>query len=351
MSSATVNAPAQVSRLEDVGVRFDFDHLGRVVTPVLGRLRRIKASAWGLRHVDLSLEPGTGLALVGPTGSGKTTLLRVLADVIPPDEGTREIHGRIGSLLATDAGLASQLTGRENVELLGVLAGLSRAETRAGMEPLIERARLGDAFDRPVHTYSQGMRARLGLSVIQAIEPQVLLLDEVFEALDHEFRGVVEGLARDVRARGGVVVAAGPRPHRSGARLPAGGVAGGRPGARRGRVRRGRRGLPPRVGLDQPGAGGGAVVLASPGGDLPRPRGDPGVGQRAAARPTAAARAGPVRPRSSKPAPAHCARAPFSAASAPPGQTRTGTPSPSARVTVPCPPAVITSDASGIACA
>jgi ABC-type polysaccharide/polyol phosphate transport system ATPase subunit len=200
---------ASVAQLDDVGVRFDFDHLGRVVTPCLSWFRRIKASAWGLRHIDVSLEPGTGLALVGPTGSGKTTLLRVLADVLPPDEGRCVVRGRIGSLLATDAGLAAQLTGRENAELLGVLAGLSRAETRAGMGPLAERARLGDAFDRPVHTYSQGMRARLGLSVIQAIEPQVLLLDEVFEALDHEFRGVVEGLARGVRDRGGVVVAAG----------------------------------------------------------------------------------------------------------------------------------------------
>ena len=198
-----------VAVLEDVGVRFDFDHLGRVVTPGLSHLRRITASAWGLRHVDLRLEPGEGLALVGPTGSGKTTLLRVLAAVMLPDEGTFELRGRVGSLLATDAGLAGQLTGRENAELLGVLAGLSLAEIRAGMDEVDARAHLEDAFDRPVHTYSQGMRARLGLSVVQAISPDVLLLDEVFEALDHEYRAVVEGLAREVRERGGIVVAAG----------------------------------------------------------------------------------------------------------------------------------------------
>ncbi len=198
-----------VAVLDEVGVRFDFDHLGRVVTPGLSRLRRITASAWGLRHVDLRLDPGEGLALVGPTGSGKTTLLRVLAAVMPPDEGTCEVRGRVGSLLAIDAGLASQLTGRENAELLGVLAGLTLAETRAQMDAVDARAQLGDAFARPVHTYSQGMRARLGLSVIQAISPDVLLLDEVFEALDHEYRAVVEGLAREVRERGGTVVAAG----------------------------------------------------------------------------------------------------------------------------------------------
>lgn len=197
------------ARLSDVGVRFDFDRLGRVLSPALVRMRRVRTTAWGLRHVDLTMGPGTGVALVGPTGSGKTTLLRVLAGVIPPDEGTADVRGRIGSLLATDAGLESLLTGRENAELLGVLAGLSLAETRALMDQVAARSRLGDAFRRPVHTYSVGMRARLGLAVIQAIRPDVLLLDEVFEALDHEFRGIVEDYARELRQRGGVVVAAG----------------------------------------------------------------------------------------------------------------------------------------------
>jgi ABC-type polysaccharide/polyol phosphate transport system ATPase subunit len=196
-------------RLVDAGVQFRFDHLGRVITPALARVRRVKATAWGLRHADLDLPAGTGLALVGPTGSGKTTLLRVMASVVPPDEGSVEVRGRVGSLLATDAGLAPLLTGRENAELLCVLAGVSLAEAHEGMSLVAERSRLGDAFDRPVHTYSVGMRARLGLATIQAITPDVLLLDEVFEALDHEFRRIVEEYARELRERGGVVVAAG----------------------------------------------------------------------------------------------------------------------------------------------
>jgi lipopolysaccharide transport system ATP-binding protein len=195
--------------LEDAGVRFDFDRLGRVVTPGLARLRRVRATTWGLKHVSIDIEPGVGLALVGPTGSGKTTLLRMLAGVILPDEGSAEVRGRVGSLLATDAGLAPLLTGRENAELLGVVAGLAVAEIRERMDLIGERTRLGDAFDRPVHTYSLGMRARLGLAVIRAISPQILLLDEVFEALDHEFRAIVEDLARELRQAGGIVVAAG----------------------------------------------------------------------------------------------------------------------------------------------
>ena len=201
-------AAAQVA-LERVGVRFDFDRRNRVVTPVLAKVRRIRASAWGLRDVDLRLEPGAGLALVGPTGSGKTTLLRILAGVLPADEGRVAVRGRVGTLLATEVGLQAMLTGRENSLLLGVLAGLSIAETRARMDEIATRAKLGDAFGRPIHTYSQGMRARLHLAAIQSVSTDLLLLDEVFEALDHEFRGIIEAYARDLRERGGIVVAAG----------------------------------------------------------------------------------------------------------------------------------------------
>jgi lipopolysaccharide transport system ATP-binding protein len=213
MSLATTEQPLAAAdaaaRLDNVGVRFDFDRLGRVLTPALAKLRRVRASAWGLRGVGLTMDPGAGVALIGPTGSGKTTLLRLLAGVIPPDEGHAEVRGRVGSLLATDAGLAPLLTGRENAELLAVVAGLSVAESRTQMDAIEARARLGDAFDRPVHTYSVGMRARLGLAVIRGIAPDMLLLDEVFEALDHEFRAVVENYARELRERGGIVVAAG----------------------------------------------------------------------------------------------------------------------------------------------
>jgi ABC-type polysaccharide/polyol phosphate transport system ATPase subunit len=195
--------------LSEVGVRFEFDSLRRVVTPTLRRIRPVRATAWGLRGIDLEVKPGQSLAVVGPTGSGKTTLLRVMAGVIPPDEGRAEIAGRVGSLLATGAGVAMFLTGRENAELLGVVAGATLAETRAGMDFVAERSKLGDAFDRPVHTYSEGMRARLGFAVIQLLEPSILLLDEVFEALDHEFRAKVEDYGEALRSRGGIVVAAG----------------------------------------------------------------------------------------------------------------------------------------------
>lgn len=192
-----------------LGVRFEFDRQQRSVTPVLARLRRTGTTAWGIRDVNLDLQPGEGIALIGASGSGKTSLLRAIAGVFPADEGTLTVDGRVGSLLAVDGGLLGSLTGRENALTLAVLAGLSPAEARAALPDLAERSRLGDAFERPVASYSQGMCARLGFAIAESADPQVLLLDEVFEALDHAYREVVEQHARDLRARGGVVLVAG----------------------------------------------------------------------------------------------------------------------------------------------
>jgi homopolymeric O-antigen transport system ATP-binding protein len=194
---------------EGVGVRFLFDRQRRGVTPALARLRRRGAETWGLRGVSFSIGPGESVALLGPSGSGKTTLLRVLAGVLAPDTGRLEVNGRVGSLLSTEAGLMPTLTGRENAALLGVLAGLTRSESDAALEGVQERSRLGEGFDRPVSTYSQGMRARLGLTVADEVEPRIVLLDEVHEALDHAFRAVIADRVQALLDAGGIALAAG----------------------------------------------------------------------------------------------------------------------------------------------
>jgi ABC-type polysaccharide/polyol phosphate transport system ATPase subunit len=194
---------------ENVGVRFLFDRQRRVVTPVLAQLRRLGLETWGLRGLSFRISPGEGVALLGPSGSGKTSLLRLVAGVLSPDAGRLEVRGRVGCLLSTDAGLQGSLTGRENAVLLGVLAGTSRVEARASLERVKDRSALGDPFERPVSSYSQGMRARLGYAVAEQANPQILVLDEVHEAFDHEYRAVVEEHARSLLDAGGIVIAAG----------------------------------------------------------------------------------------------------------------------------------------------
>lgn len=195
--------------VRDAGVRFYFDRHLKVVTRGASRLRPHGSTKWGVRGVSFESAGGEGIALIGPSGSGKTTMLRLLARVYWPDEGEVKVRGRLASLLSIDAGLLALLSGRENAMLLGVLGGLSRRGARRALESIKERSRLEDAFEQPVSTYSQGMRARLGFAVAEETDPEILLLDEVHEALDHEFRNVVEESARRIVEAGGVVLASG----------------------------------------------------------------------------------------------------------------------------------------------
>ena len=196
-------------RAEGVGVRFLFDRHQRAVTPALARLRRRGTETWGLRDMDFTIGPGEGVALIGPSGSGKTTVLRLIADVLSADAGRFTSTVAWDRCCSTEAGLLGLLTGRENAALLGVLAGMSRAQSEAALEDVRRATHLDDAFDRPVLSYSEGMKARLGFAVADHTAPEILVLDEVHEALDHEFRQIVAERAHQTLNAGGIVVAAG----------------------------------------------------------------------------------------------------------------------------------------------
>jgi len=194
---------------DGVGIHYQFDRQQRTVSPTIARLRRSGADNWALRDLSFSIGAGEGVALLGASGSGKSTLLRTIAGVLEPDTGTLRTSGHVGSLLSIQAGVMALLTGRENTMLLGVLAGMSLNQAKASIDEARRRSQLGDAFERLVASYSQGMRARLGLAVVELTDPSILLLDEVHEALDHEFREHVEQYARRLIGNGGIVVAAG----------------------------------------------------------------------------------------------------------------------------------------------
>lgn len=143
---------------------------------------------WGLREVSFQVRKGRAVGVVGRNGAGKSTLLRLISGIGRPDEGRVQVRGRIGAILDLGAGLTGDLTGRENIFILGVLAGMTRAEVKARMADIVRFAELEAFVDDPVRIYSSGMRMRLAFAVAAHIDPDVLLLDEVLAVGDASFQ-------------------------------------------------------------------------------------------------------------------------------------------------------------------
>ena len=168
--------------------RFRADRRGQSVLRDPGRLVRPKAWRWVLRDVDLSIEPGEAVGLIGANGSGKSTLLKILCGVMYPYAGAVGTGGEIGPLIEIQAGLHPFLTGRENIGLYGAFLGIPEARIRSRFDEIVDFAEIGDAIDRPVRFYSSGMKMRLGFSVAALLEPHVLLIDEVLAVGDASFQ-------------------------------------------------------------------------------------------------------------------------------------------------------------------
>jgi ABC-2 type transport system ATP-binding protein/lipopolysaccharide transport system ATP-binding protein len=140
-----------------------------------------------LRGIDLELRPGDRLALVGHNGAGKSTLLRVLAGAYEPSRGVAEIRGKVSSLLDMTMGMDPELTGRENIVLRGIFLGMTFREITDLAPSIEEFSELGGFVDLPMRTYSSGMTLRLAFAVSTAVQPDILLLDEMISVGDAEF--------------------------------------------------------------------------------------------------------------------------------------------------------------------
>ena len=141
-----------------------------------------------LRDVSLEVRPGDKLGVLGANGAGKSTLMRVMAGVLSPNAGYMDGEGMSRALLSLNAGFDSDLSGVHNIVMHGMLMGLSRREAASRVMPVTEMSGLGDAIHRRVSTYSTGMRGRLCFSTAINLDPDILLLDEVFSVGDAEFR-------------------------------------------------------------------------------------------------------------------------------------------------------------------
>ena len=152
---------------------------------------------WALKDVSFDLYSGETLGIIGRNGVGKSTLLRLMAGIIKPNKGYFINNGYQISLLSLNLGFIYYLTGRENAILSGMLMGLRKSEIQAKMEAIIEFSELGEFFDQPIATYSSGMLARLGFSIAFQVDPDVLLIDEIFGVGDAEFRQKSTRLMQD----------------------------------------------------------------------------------------------------------------------------------------------------------
>ncbi|WP_017325323.1 ABC transporter ATP-binding protein [Synechococcus sp. PCC 7336] len=143
---------------------------------------------WALRHVSLKWHRGQIIGVIGMNGAGKSTLCSVLSGILLPDEGQVTVRGTVGALLSLGAGINRDLSGRDNIILSGILLGLTRQEILLQMDRIIAFSELADYIDRPMRTYSSGMRSRLSFAVATSIERDILFLDEVLSVGDSSFR-------------------------------------------------------------------------------------------------------------------------------------------------------------------
>jgi ABC-type polysaccharide/polyol phosphate transport system ATPase subunit len=179
-------------RVEDVSVtyRTSFERAPTLRGTMLrlGRRERVVREIEALKDVSFEVRHGTVLGILGMNGAGKSTLVRTVAGILPPTEGRVEVRGRVSTLLALGVGFNRDLSGRENVVLGGLAAGLRREQLEAKYDDIVRFAELGEFMDLPMRTYSSGMYGRLAFSVAVNMDPDILLIDEALSVGDARFR-------------------------------------------------------------------------------------------------------------------------------------------------------------------
>lgn len=143
---------------------------------------------WALQDINIEIQKGEVLGIIGKNGAGKSTLLKILSRVTAPSRGCIKIKGRIASLLEVGTGFHPELTGRENIFLNGAILGMSKMEIRTKLDEIIQFSGVEQYLDTPVKRYSSGMRVRLAFAVAAHLDPEILIVDEVLAVGDAEFQ-------------------------------------------------------------------------------------------------------------------------------------------------------------------
>ncbi|MDA8237670.1 MAG: ABC transporter ATP-binding protein [Chloroflexi bacterium] len=197
--------------VRDLGIRYNLNFTKRTTLKgslgtMLRRSREATTHFWALRHLSFSIEHGESLGVIGPNGAGKSTLLLALAGILAPSEGAVDVRGKVSTLLTLGAGFEPELSGRDNVDLVGAFLGVGRKEMAELAPSIVDFAELGAFIDAPVKTYSLGMKARLGFSIATAVQPDILLLDEVLGTGDQVFRARSQQRIRELMVNARAIV-------------------------------------------------------------------------------------------------------------------------------------------------
>ena len=205
--SATHGSTAHVE-LVNVGKRYTkYDDAPMLLTRALKfRQGTKRTKRWAIRGVDLKVDPGETVGVIGRNGSGKSTMLRMLAGVTAPTEGRVSVRGRIAPLISVGVGFHPELTGRENIYVNGSLLGMTRAEVNERADSIIDFAEISEFIDTPVKFYSSGMFVRLGFAVAVAADPHILLVDEVLSVGDIGFQIKSFDRMRQMKANGTTIL-------------------------------------------------------------------------------------------------------------------------------------------------
>jgi ABC-type polysaccharide/polyol phosphate transport system ATPase subunit len=181
-------------KIDDVSLVF---HLYSDPTPtlkeaVVNRLLRRKRvnerrEFFALQDINLTIEGGDRVGVIGLNGAGKSTLLKMIVGIYPPHKGRVEVHGRVTPMIEIGTGFDVELSGRENIFLNGAILGYSPKEMQLREQEIIDFSELGDFINMPVKYYSTGMYGRLAFSIATMTEPEILLVDEIFSAGDAHF--------------------------------------------------------------------------------------------------------------------------------------------------------------------